>query len=151
MTGPTLNGLLADQRVRFILVGGANTVVGYVLFVAFEVLVGATIGYLGSLYASYSISIILAFALHRRYTFGITGQAGIIVEFIRFASVYVVTLLINTALLPILVEVAGLSPVLAQAIIVVFATLVSYFGHKWFSFRRTTRTQGRTLPPACSR
>ena len=34
------------------------------------------------------------------------------------------------------VELLGLPPWLAQAIIVVVTTLVSYFGHKYFSFRR---------------
>jgi putative flippase GtrA len=30
----------------------------------------------------------------------------------------------------------GMSPLVAQALIVVVTTLTSYFGHKYFSFRR---------------
>jgi putative flippase GtrA len=129
--------LLADERVRFVLVGGVNTLLGYGLFAAFWLSAGDGIGYLGSLYASYAVAIVAAFALHRRFTFRVHGTGSVIVDFLRFASVHVVSLVINTAALPLLVEAGGLYPLLAQAIVVVVTTLVSYFGHKLFSFRRT--------------
>ena len=134
-----LHKLLAEERVRFLIVGGVNTLLGYGLFVAFEVTLGRYIGYLGSLYASYAIAIVVAFVLHRRFTFRVSGTGSVMVDFLRFVSVHVVALLINTAALPLLVEVFGLPPIVAQAIVVVVTTLVSYFGHKFFSFRRGTK------------
>ncbi|MET1002510.1 MAG: GtrA family protein [Acidimicrobiia bacterium] len=131
--------LLADQRVRFVIVGGINTVLGYGLFVLFEFTIGDTIGYLGSLYASYVLAIVVAFALHRRFTFRVSGTGNVVIDFLRFASVHVVALVINTVALPLLVEIVGLEPLVAQAIVVVVTTLVSYFGHKLFSFRRNER------------
>jgi len=136
MTIPLHKRLLADERVRFLIVGGINTVVGYALFVAFELTLGGYIGYLGSLYASYVLATGLAFVLHRRFTFRVNGTGNVLLDFLRFASVYVVSLAINTVALPILIELAGMNSLAAQAIIVVVTTLVSYFGHKLFSFRR---------------
>ncbi|GAB3605492.1 hypothetical protein GCM10027413_09010 [Conyzicola nivalis] len=128
--------LLADERVRFVLVGGVNTLLGYGLFAAFWLTVGDRIGYLGSLYASYAVAIVAAFLLHRRFTFRVNGTGSVVVDFLRFASVHLVALIINTVALPLLVEGAGMYPLAAQAIVVVVTTLVSYFGHKLFSFRR---------------
>jgi len=129
--------LLADERVRFVLVGGTNTVVGFGLFVVFELTIGRSLGYLVSLYLSYLIAVALAFVLHRRFTFRVSGTGKVLIDFVRFAGVYVVTLVINTAALPLLVELVGFVPVVAQAIVVVVTTVVSYFGHRFFSFRRT--------------
>ena len=128
--------LLGDERVRFVIVGGVNTVLGYGLFALFWLTLGDHIGYLGSLYASYAVAIVAAFMLHRRFTFRVHGTGSVVVDFVRFAGVHVVSLLINTVALPLLVEAGGLYPLAAQAIVVVVTTLVSYFGHKLFSFRR---------------
>jgi putative flippase GtrA len=132
----TVRRLLADQRIRFLIVGGFNTVFGYAVFVALELTIGVRIGYLLSLYSAYLIALMVGFALHRHFTYQVTGTGNILLDFMRFSGVSLVALAVNTAALPLLVELGGLSPIAAQAIIVVFTTLVSYFGHKLFSFRR---------------
>ena len=136
MARVTLAALVADERVRFLVVGGINTVVGYALFAVLQITAGHVIGYLGSLYGSYLLAVTLAFVLHRRFTFRVEGTGNRLVDFLRFASVYVVSLAANTLVLPLLVELAHLDPLVAQAISVVVTTIVSYFGHKYFSFRR---------------
>ena len=111
---------------------------GYGLFVAFELLIGQHIGYLVSLYGSTLVATIIAFFLHRHYTYKIVGRGHIVRDFLRFETVYIASLLINTAALPLLVEIFGVPVLIAQAFIVVITTTVSYFGHKFFSFRRST-------------
>jgi putative flippase GtrA len=106
----TVSALFADERVRFLVVGGINTIVGYALFALLQLTVGQTIG--------------------------VEGTGNRFVDFVRFASVYAVSLAANTVVLPLLVELARLDPLVAQAISVVVTTVVSYFGHKYFSFRR---------------
>jgi len=128
--------------VRFLIFGGINTVIGYGLFALFELFLGKYIGYLGSLYVSYALATILAFYLHRRFTFRASTSGKVVVDFLRFQSVYLVSLLVNTAALPLLVEWFGLKPLVAQAVIVVITTAISYVGHKWFSFRRKAQTSG---------
>ena len=140
-----LRRIRSDERARFVVIGGLNTVVAYGLFAAFELASGGH--YLLSLALSYLLATILAFVLHRRFTFGVSGRAGVVADFLRFESVYVVMLALNAVLLPLLVEVAGWGSLPAQAAIVVVTTVVSYLGHKFFSFRRPgTSAQGTTAP-----
>src|SRR5450759_3646935 len=54
----------------------------------------------------------------------------------RFETVYLSALAVNFALLPLLVEIAGLPVLLAQALIVFVTSLMSWVGHKHYSFRR---------------
>jgi putative flippase GtrA len=121
------------MRVRFILVGLFNTGFGYLLFVILELTFQL---YFLSLYGSFAVASVLAFLLHRHYTYRVAGTGRIWVDFARFLGVYVITLAINSVALPVLVEIAGLPAILAQGLIVVATTMISYFGHKFFSFRR---------------
>ncbi|MFP7759746.1 GtrA family protein [Marisediminicola sp. LYQ134] len=134
---PRLRTLLADERTRFVVIGGVNTVVAYALFLAFEALLDGR--YFVSLALSYALATVLAFVLHRRVTFGLTGRSNVILDFVRFESVYVVMFAVNAALLPVFIELAGWPSWLAQATIVVITTIMSYLGHKFFSFRRRPR------------
>lgn len=133
-----IHRLLGDERVRFVLVGGFNTFFGYGIFVALEYL--AHIPYLASLYGSYLLATTVAFVLHRRVTYRRTGTGNVLLDFVRFQGVYVVALAVNTAALPLLVEVAHWTPTVAQGLIVVVTSVMSYFGHKFFSFRRPAAT-----------
>ena len=60
--------LLANQKVRFLIVGGFNAVFGYGLFALFYRFVFSDVrfGYLISLVASYAAAITVAFLLYRR-------------------------------------------------------------------------------------
>lgn len=128
-----LRSLQNDMRVRFVLVGMFNTGFGYLLFVILEL---AFQLYFLSLYGSFAVASIVAFLLHRHYTYRVAGSGQVWVDFARFLGVYVITLAINSVALPLLVEIVGLPSILAQGIIVFATTMISYFGHKLFSFRR---------------
>jgi len=132
----TIVRLARDQRTRFLAVGATNTLVGYLVFSAFTVWVFADVhlGYLLSLALSYAVGITLAFVLYRRFVFPVHGH--VVRDFARFVSVYLVAIGINAAALPLLVEVALVPPLLAQLLILAVTTLLSFFGHKKFSFRR---------------
>ena len=131
-----ISKLILDQRVRFLMVGATNTVVGYLVFAALThwIFDEVFLGYLISLALSYALAITLAFLLYRRFVFGVTGH--VLRDFIRFVGVYLVAIGINAIALPLLVEGLRLSPLLAQAIILIMTTIVSFFGHREFSFRR---------------
>lgn len=137
--GPLLR-LIRDQRVAFMIVGGINTVVGFGWFALFELLVGHTLGYLASLAFAHVASVLCAFVLYRRFVFRVRGH--VLRDLARFEMVYLVAIIVNFLALPLLVEVAGLTPIIAQALIVVVTTIVSYVGHRHFSFRRP-RTQSQ--------
>lgn len=129
--------LFSDERARFVVVGGVNTAVAYLLFLLFEVVFDGR--YLLSLLAAYLIATLLAFALHRRFTFGVTGRESVIIDFLRFESVYVVMFVVNAGLLAALVDGVGWASWLAQGASTIVITVMSYLGHKYFSFRRRKR------------
>jgi putative flippase GtrA len=128
--------LVRDQRVAFLIVGGINTVLGFGLFAAFTIWVfpDVYLGYILSLVVSYAIAVMVAFVLYRRFVFRVTGH--VVRDFLRFIAVYIVSISINLVALPVLVELVGIAPILAQVIILVMTTAVSFVGHRSFSFRR---------------
>lgn len=155
MTEPArlIRRLLRDERVRFLLIGGVNTVVGYGFFVLFQALFGARISYFASLLLAHLCASLLAFVLYRRFVFKVKGNLAI--DFLRFQVVYLVPLTANLLALPALVELFDVNVYLAQAIIVLVSTVVSFVGHKFFSFRRRIDPTGDPLsvetPPEAAR
>ena len=129
---------IRDQQVAFLLVGATNTAVGFLVFVGFDRLYAAVAPAWGSvlhntvtLACSHVVSVIIAFVLYRTLVFRVTGHLWR--DLARFESVYLVSLAANWLLLNLLTVVIGLSVIVAQALVV---AVVSYFGHKHFSFRR---------------
>lgn len=129
-----ITALLRDERARFLAIGAFNTLFAYGLFLLFEWAFDGR--YLVSLVLSYALATLVAFVLHRRLTFGVTGRERMLVDFLRFESVYVVMLAANALLLGLLVGMLGLPSWLAQALSLIVTTVMSYLGHKFFSFRR---------------
>lgn len=131
--GPLLR-LFRDRRIAFLFVGGINTVVGFGWFALFDITVGQLWGYMVTLLFAHVASVLCAFVLYRRLVFRVRGHVW--TDLMRFELVYLTSLGINAVLLPLLVEFAHLEPIIAQALIVFVTTMVSYFGHSLFSFRR---------------
>lgn len=131
--GPLLR-IIKDRRVAFLIVGVANTVIGFGWFVVFDVTIGRLWGYMATLLFSHVAAVLCAFILYRKFVFRVRGHVWI--DLGRFELVYLTSLAVNAVLLPILVEFAHLQPIVAQALIVFVTTLISYFGHSRFSFRR---------------
>jgi putative flippase GtrA len=131
--GPLLR-LFKDRRIAFIIVGIINTGVGFGWFILFELTIGKLWGYMATLLFAHVASVLCAFVLHRRFVFKVRGHLWL--DLARFESVYLVALAVNAVLLPVLVEFANIPPIPAQALIVFVTTMVSWFGHSRFSFRR---------------
>ena len=131
--GPLLR-IVKDRRIAFLIVGIVNTGVGFLWFILFLYTVGAWLGYLVALLFAHVASVLCAFVLYRKLVFRVSGH--VVADLLRFETVYLVALGINAVLLPILVELGGLPVLLSQALIVFVTTVVSYVGHRRFSFRR---------------
>lgn len=133
--------ILRDHRFRFLLVGGINTAFGFLVFIVIDLTLGRALDDLGltvvasvvTLLVAHAIASLLAFVLYRRFVFRVSGHA--LIDFVRFESVYAIPLAINLVVLPLLVAL-GVPRILAQGCIIVVTTLFSYFGHRFFSFRR---------------
>lgn len=126
--------LVRDQRVAFVLVGATNTVVGALWFIAFQLLIQDPLGYMAVLACAHVASVLCAFVLYRRFVFRVRGH--VLRDLGRFELVNLGALAVNAALLPLLVEVAHLPVLASQLIIAAGTVLISFFGHRDFSFRR---------------
>lgn len=128
-----LSKMWANQKLRFLTVGGFNTVFGYAMFSLDYFLLGKHIGYVGSLITSHLIASWVAYVLFTRVVFT-TGSRGV-VAYLRFQSAYVIPLLLNAICLPLLVATLMVNVYLAQAVFASGWTIASFFVHKYFSFR----------------
>jgi len=132
--------VVRDQRVAFLVVGGINTVAGYLAFAGFQLTVGQRWGYLATLACAHVVCVLIAFVLYRFVVFRVRGH--VLADLWRFETVYLAALAVNFALLPLLVEIAHLNVYLAQALIMFATAAMSWVGHKNYSFRRKPSTEG---------
>lgn len=131
--GP-LQRLIRDQRVLFLLVGGANTAFSTALFAALVLLLGPAVPSAVSLTIAWVVSLLLVFNVYRHLVFRVSGNT--LRDFLRFVSVNLMSFLFNAGALTLLVEVAGLPAIPVQIVITIAVVIFNYFGHKYFSFRR---------------
>jgi putative flippase GtrA len=115
------------------LVGGWNTVFGYLVFLVLFLLFNRSIHYLLLLAASNILSITNAYIGYKIFVFKTKGNY--LVEYLRFYLVYGAALLLNFILLLICVEFLHLSPPIAQGGLMFINVFFSYFGHKNYSFQ----------------
>lgn len=142
--GQGVRGLLAREGVRFAAVGVLNTVFGYGAFVVLELTLGEWLPYLVVLVLAYVVGVSEAFVLHRRLVFRDRGRW--LPAYLRFWSVYVVSLAINATLLPVLVEGGGLHVLVAQPLVLLLTALGSYVSHSTFTFRDRDASPPPTEP-----
>ena len=142
MSGPPgwLLRVIRDQRTAFLVVGVINTVVGFLVFAGFLLVLGQRWdepwGYLATLTCAHIVGVLFAFVLYRYVVFRVRGH--VLSDLWRFETVYLSALAVNFVLLPVLVEIAHLPVLLAQALIVMVTSLMSWVGHKHYSFRRAS-------------
>ena len=126
--------LYNNEKIRFLLVGGINTVLGLLLFYLVQFFIGKYITYIGSLLTTHLMVSTIGFILYRKYVFKVTGN--LLVDFFRFQSVYSVSLISNLVILPVLVSGFHWNVYVAQTLTIAAVTVVSFLGHKLFSFQR---------------
>lgn len=131
--------VIRDQRVAFLLVGAINTLVGIVAFAGFLVTVGQRWHYLAVLVCAHIVSVLIAFVLYRFVVFRVRGH--VLSDLWRFETVYLSALGVNFVLLPVLVEIAHLPVLLAQALVMVVTSVMSWVAHKNYSFRRRSPSE----------
>nr|WP_324247737.1 GtrA family protein [Nocardia sp.] len=126
---------LRRQEVGFVLVGGFNTALGIALTLAWlTVLPDRPWAPAAAVTAAYTISVVVAFVLHRTLVFRVRGRA--LRDFAAFVAVNSGGLALNTVLLSLAVTVLHL-PARGSAVVIMGAVAVaSFFGHRHISFRR---------------
>lgn len=137
--GPLMQ-VVKDQRVLFLLVGGANTAFSTGLFIGLALTFPNTPSAI-LLTVSWTVSLLSVFFVYRKLVFRVSGH--LFRDFYRFVLVNISSLLINIVLLSLIADVLGFPRIPSQIAITFISVAVSYFGHRYFSFRRTERPNGR--------
>lgn len=123
----------ASQKFRFLVVGGWNTVFGYLVFVVLYGLLAAYAHYLVIATAAHFLAVIQSFVSQRRLVFHAAGRW--LPQYLRFNAASLAALFGSLALLSMLVETVGLDVLVAQAVTTAASVAVSYLLHKHFSFK----------------
>lgn len=129
-----LRAALARREVRFVLVGGTNTLIGLIAYAVFYTLWGDGLHYLGALLLAYAVGICVGFVLQRRLVFRVRGS--VLLDLVRYTGVQAVMLSINAVLLPLLVEKADVPALPAQLVAQAVLVVTTYLCHSLFSFHR---------------
>ena len=128
--------ILTDDRkekIRFLVTGGWNTLFGYFSFILLYSLFASAVHYMLLVVISNLLSITNAYISYKTFVFKTKGN--FLKEYSRFYVVYGASFLASLILMPALIELLHIHPYLAQAIMITFTVIISYFGHKSFSFK----------------
>lgn len=137
------------EKLRFLLVGGFNTVLAYGVLNALDWCFGKinmayNFGFANEVVANaalliqYIITINISVATMRYYVFRSHGDWR--KEFAKAWSVYVFLYLINAPILTFLMIVFKLETWAAQGIYLIFSTICTFLLHKYFSFRKQKKS-----------
>lgn len=121
------------QAIRFLVIGGVNTLIGYLNFTILYLLCRNVLHYLLIAVLSHAISACVAYYLQRRIVF--RSKAPWFPEFIRFNASMIFILVIGLSGLYLCVTVMGMHPLIGQALVTILSVIGSYIAHHNFSFQ----------------
>lgn len=131
-----------SSKYRFIIAGGANTAITFVLYV---LLIRVGVNYNLALIITYLIGIVLGFLINRLWTFSVSqekagnsdariGSKSASIQFARYFLVYVLVFAVNFLVLNMLVRMFQFDPVVSQLVAVGLSTIFSYLLQKLWVF-----------------
>ena len=124
------------EPLSFLVVGAWNTLFGYGIFALLFYVLGAHLHVDVILVISYAFSITNAYIGYRFVVFRSRGSMK--KEVPRFSAVYLVTLAANLLVLPIALRLLPWSAYVVQGLFTFVIVVLSYLGHKHFSFKGGT-------------
>lgn len=125
--------LLQSDKSRYLLAGAWNTAFGYGLGVGFYLLLSehlhtAIIALLVNV-----VAITMSFVSYKIFVFKTLGNW--VIEYLRAWVVYGNIAVLSIGLLWIFVDIMQINIWLAQALTIMSTVVISYFGHKKFTFK----------------
>ena len=130
----------ARRIFKFVCVGLLNTFIGYGAFF----ILSFFLNYMVALIIAHFIGVTNSYLWNKYWTFQVRKFR--LIELVRFNIVYLFALGANMLILYIAVEHLVVNPRLAQLIALPVVTLLSYFGHKHWSFHgEKPAVEGGTL------
>ena len=140
------------EQVLYLVVGAWNTLFGYGIWAALQLLLGDRVHYLVVVLIAWPIAVLNAYVCYRYLVF--RSRGSILRELPRFSLVYFLTLVATLAILPIALSVLPFNIYVVQALLTAVVIICSYLGNRYYSFgdgrRRDTRATPSYDPPAAS-
>lgn len=118
---------------RFLLSGGIALSTDLVLLYLFTDIFG--IWYLASAVTAFILSFIVSFALQKFWTFGDSSRDGLNTQMSVYFFVAVINLALNTLLVFVFVEQAGIYYIFAQIVASALIAVESFFVYQHFIFK----------------
>ncbi len=133
---PILRKLTPHQYevLAYLVVGGWNTAFGIGLYTLGYLFLGAHIHYVLLAAIVQVMAITNAFVCYKFFVFRAKGNW--LIEYLRCYLVYGVGALLGMLLLSVFVESFRMSPVIANVLSTIIVIVLSFLGHKYFSFRK---------------
>jgi hypothetical protein len=136
------------EKLRYLVVGVWNTALGYVVFLVALKYLGPPLqelsgpglaGWISRYYylvVQWAVWVVLVVnsTVTMKY-FAFRSKGHLLHQIGRAYLVYLPAQGLSSAILWLTVKVLGLSPAIGQLVTIVFATVFSYLGHKYFTFR----------------
>lgn len=121
------------EKLRYLLIGGFNTATSTLLYIICYSLLQGYLHYLVLAVIVHLVSVFQSFILLKYLVFQTLGSFWR--EYLKTNITYLLTLCISLVLLYTQVDVLQFDPRIAAIINAVLMAIISYFLHKFFSFR----------------
>jgi putative flippase GtrA len=124
-----------EEKLRFLVVGGWNVVFSYGMLWVLDGLLHARLHYTLILTINWVIGV-----THNLFTFKLLvfrTKGNWLTEYLRSFVVYAGTFVVNLAIVAVIMEIWRPRLVIAQLPAIAVVTIISYLGHKNFTYRTT--------------
>lgn len=122
----------SSRKLRFLIIGGWNTLFGYLAFAGLYLVLAATAHYLVIATLAHFVAITQSYTMQRCLVFH--SREPVATEFLRFNLSHAGTLLFGLVAMWLLVDGVGMAPLAAQAVTIAGSVILSYFLHSRVSF-----------------
>jgi putative flippase GtrA len=123
-----------NEKLRFLIIGGYNTVFAYAVFCLLQLAFAGKLHYLLVLVMAHFVSVSNSFFTLRFFVF--VSQGKLLNEYLKVNLVYLGYLAANAILLYIFKDFFHLGVLFSQLICIIILTILVYFLHKNFSFKQ---------------
>lgn len=131
------------QGAKFITIGALGTGLN---FLVYTLSISIGIHYVAASFIGWATALFVVFWLNRSLTF--RSEGGLVGDFARTVAVYVGQQFVMVGVLLTAVDFGGLSPQIGFFLGLPIAVMFSFFGLKFFAFRRPCSKLGETSHPS---
>ena len=127
--------LLSDQKLKYLLTGFYNTLIGYIIFVLVFYFFSSTANHYLLLGISHLIGTAHNFFSYGTFVFKLKLKPRKLRNYLKFNLVYIFLFLINITLFSLLTKTMNWDLYFSQAIIVIHLAILGYILNKYYSFK----------------